>query len=137
VVNVVAKKFFSCIIKKNLKGVIKMTYYKERVRNNTKYLYEIQGYRDKKTGKVKHKERCLGKIDEDGALITRKRKLPAQVVKVRKIITKFKLRVVKKKKKENKKENLNQTAPNLTPVEPVEIVDTSLENVTENENLNS
>ena len=117
-----------------------MTYYKERIRNNTKYLYEIQGYRDKKTGKVKHKERCLGKIDEDGALITRKRKLPAEVVKVRKIITKFKLRVVKKKK-ENKKENLNQTAPNLTPVKPVEIVDTSLENVTENltenENLNS
>jgi len=71
-----------------------LPYLKERLRNNTKYLYEIQGYRDKKNGKVKHKERCLGRVDEDGFLITKKRKLPVQVVKVRKVITKFELRVM-------------------------------------------
>ena len=74
-----------------------MAYLKKRIRNNITYLYEIQGYRDKKTGKVRHKERCLGRLDKDGVLITKKRKLPAQVEKVRKIITKFNLRPAKKK----------------------------------------
>ena len=77
-----------------------MSYLKKRTRNNITYLYEIQGYRDKKTGKVKHHERCLGKLDEDETLITlitKKRKLPAQVEKVRKIITKFNLKPAKKK----------------------------------------
>ena len=45
--------------------------------NNTTYVYEIQGYRDK-NGKVKHKERCLGKLDSDGALITTKRNILIQ-----------------------------------------------------------
>lgn len=67
-----------------------MSYLKKRFRNNITYLYEIQGYRDK-DGKVKHKERCLGKLDSDGVLITKKRKLPAKIEKVRKIITKFRL----------------------------------------------
>ena len=74
-----------------------MAYLKKRIRNNITYLYEIQGYRDKNTGKVKHYERCLGRLDEDGVLITKKRKLPAQVEKVRKIITKFNLKPAKKK----------------------------------------
>ena len=75
-----------------------MTFYRERVSNNTTYLYEIHSYRDKKTGKVKHKERCLGKIDEDGTLITKKRKLPDEVVKNRKVIVKSKPRILKNKK---------------------------------------
>ena len=69
-----------------------MAYLKKRLINNITYLYEIQGYRDKKNGKVKHKERCLGRLDDDGTLITNKKNLPAQVEKVRKIITKFNLR---------------------------------------------
>ncbi len=73
-----------------------MTYLKKRLRNNITYLYEIQGYRDK-NGKVKHKEKCLGRLDDDGTLITKKRKLPSQIKKVRKIITKFNLRPVHKK----------------------------------------
>ena len=35
-----------------------------------------------------HKERCLEKLDSDGALITTKRNIPIQIEKVRKITTK-------------------------------------------------
>ncbi|MBQ9419036.1 MAG: hypothetical protein IJU31_01530 [Synergistaceae bacterium] len=65
-----------------------MTYLKKRRRNNNIYLYEIQGYRDK-DGKVKHKERCVGKIDDDGVLITAKRKIPVKITRVRRITTKL------------------------------------------------
>ena len=73
-----------------------LSYLRKRVINNTTYVYEIQGYRDK-NGKVKHKERCLGKLDSDGVLITTKKNIPVQIEKVRKITTKFNLMTLKSK----------------------------------------
>ena len=79
-----------------------MSYLAKRARNNITYLYEIQGYRNRNTGKVKHKEKCLGKLDSDGTLITCKRKIPAKILMTRKIITKFNLQELKENKKQNK-----------------------------------
>ena len=83
--------------------------------NNAKYVIEIvKSYRNKE-GKPRNKQRSLGRLDEDGVLITNKRKLPAQIKKVRRITTKFIFEDFEGKKdkennenKENKKEKKNK-----------------------------
>ena len=52
--------------------------------NNATYIYEVKSFRDKNTKKIKTKWTYLGKLDEDGSIITSKRKLPAHLVKVTK-----------------------------------------------------
>ena len=66
--------------------------------NNAIYVYEIiKSYRDKKTGKPRNKQRCLGRLDEDGALITKRRKLPAKITMIRKTTTKLLFEDIKNK----------------------------------------
>ncbi len=63
----------------------------QRKINNAIYAIESTSYRDK-NGRPRTKQRSLGRIDDDGVLISSKRKLPAQIEKVRTITTKFIIR---------------------------------------------
>ena len=62
--------------------------------NNTTYVYEQTSYRDE-NGKPRNKQKCLGRLDDDGTLITSKRKLPAQITEVKTVTKKF---ILKEKK---------------------------------------
>ena len=57
--------------------------------NGATYAYEIKEYYRNKDGKPRNRQDYLGKVDEDGVLITKKRKLPAQIKMIRKTTTKF------------------------------------------------
>ena len=61
--------------------------FKKKVKNST-YLYLLESYRDE-NHKPRNRRKYLGKIDEDGVLITSKRKLPAKIKSVRTITTKI------------------------------------------------
>mgnify|MGYP007101907408 CR=1 FL=1 len=60
----------------------------QRKINNTTYVYEVKSYRDEQ-GRPRNKQKCLGKLDDDGVLISSKRKLPSKIKEVRTITTKF------------------------------------------------
>ena len=73
-----------------------MSIVKKKIKNAI-YIYEVKSFRDKHTKKVKTKWIYIGKLDEDGSIITRKRKLPAKLVKVTKS-TQYILKTVRKAK---------------------------------------
>ena len=60
----------------------------QRKINNTTYLIEVTSYRDK-DGKPRNKQKCLGKLDVDGILISTKNKLPIQIKEVKIVKKKF------------------------------------------------
>ncbi len=60
----------------------------QREINNAIYLIECTSYRDK-NGKPRNKQKCLGRLDADGAVISSRRKLPSQITKVKQTTTKF------------------------------------------------
>ena len=60
----------------------------QRKVNNSVYVYECRSYRNKQ-GRPRNKQRYLGKIDSDGILITRKRKLPAKIREVKTVTRRF------------------------------------------------
>ena len=66
----------------------------ERKINNATYVIEITSYRDK-NGKPRNKQKCLGRLDADGTLISKKRKMPMQITKVKQTTTKFILENIK------------------------------------------
>ena len=66
--------FMSYIVKRKVKGSI--------------YVYEATSYRNKQ-GKPRSHQRYLGKLDANGVLITKKRKLPAQIKEVVTVTKKF------------------------------------------------
>ena len=55
-----------------------------KVINNATYIYDVKSFRDKKTKKVKTKWTYIGRLNENGSIITKKRKLPARLVKITK-----------------------------------------------------
>lgn len=63
-----------------------MSYIITRKIRNATYVYECKSYRNKE-GRPRNKQHCLGKLDSDGVLITKKRKLPAGI-RVVKTVTK-------------------------------------------------
>ena len=65
-----------------------MSYIIQRKVKNAIYVYEGRSYRNKQ-GKPRNKQRYLGKLDSDGTLITRKRKLPAQIREVKTVTRRF------------------------------------------------
>ena len=71
-----------------------MSFITKRVINGITYIYEITSYRDK-NGKPRNKQKCLGKIDKDGAFIPNKKRfpdkkqLPAEIKEVKTISKKF------------------------------------------------
>ncbi|MBQ6776188.1 MAG: hypothetical protein IJP53_06970 [Synergistaceae bacterium] len=67
----------SCIIRRKVK--------------NTTYVIESTSYRDK-DGKPRTKQRCLGKLDSDGVLISTRRKLPLEILEVKTITKRILLR---------------------------------------------
>ena len=60
----------------------------ERKINNAIYVYECTSYRNE-DGKPRSRQKCLGRRDTDGAVISSKRKMPAQITKVKRTTTKF------------------------------------------------
>ena len=70
-----------------------MSYIIQRRVKNAIYVYEGRSYRNKQ-GKPRNKQRYLGRLDEDGTLITRKRKLPAKIKEVKTVTRKFVLEPV-------------------------------------------
>ncbi|MBQ3447025.1 MAG: hypothetical protein IJG37_05215 [Synergistaceae bacterium] len=56
--------------------------------NNAIYVYEVTSYRNKE-GKPRNKQRCLGRLDDDGVLISSKRKLPAKIKEVKRVSKRF------------------------------------------------
>ena len=73
-----------------------MSFIIKRVINNATYVYEVTSYRDKQ-GRPRNKQKCLGRFDEEeGVLFSSKRKLPAEIKKIKTITTKIK--IVRKKK---------------------------------------
>ena len=65
-----------------------MSYIIYRRINRTTYVYEGKSYRDAQ-GRPRNRQRCLGKLDSDGILISSKRKLPAQIKEVKTVTRKF------------------------------------------------
>ena len=74
-----------------------MSYIIHRKIKNTTYVIEVTSYRNKE-GKPRNKQRCLGKLDEDGVLISSKRKLPAEIKEVKTIRKRFIVKTIKKPK---------------------------------------
>ena len=72
-----------------------MSYIIRRKVKNSVYVYECTSYRNKQ-GKPRSRQKYLGKLDSDGILITKKRKLPAQIREVKTITRKFILEAVTK-----------------------------------------
>lgn len=56
--------------------------------NNATYVILSTSYRDK-NGKPRTRQKCLGKLDSDGVLISSKRKLPAQITEVKRVSKRF------------------------------------------------
>ena len=65
-----------------------MSYIIRRKVKNAVYVYECTSYRNK-AGKPRSRQKYLGKLDSDGILITKKRKLPAQIREVKIITRRF------------------------------------------------
>ena len=65
-----------------------MSYIIRRQVKKAIYIYEGRSYRNKK-GRPRNKQRYLGRLDDDGVLITRKRKLPAQIKEYKRVTKHF------------------------------------------------
>ena len=75
-----------------------MSYIVKRKVKDSIYVYEATSYRNKE-GKPRNKQRYLGKLDDDGVLITKKRKLPAQIKEYKTVTRRFVIEPYKKRVK--------------------------------------
>lgn len=78
---------------------MKLSFIIKRKQGNATYLIEVTSYRDKQ-GRPRNKQRSLGRLDSDGVLISRKRKLPSKIIRVRTIRTRYILEPITETKKE-------------------------------------
>ena len=78
------------------------TIIKRKIGNAT-YVIESTSYRDEQ-GKPRTKQRCLGRLDSDGVLISSKTKLPSVIKEVKKVTKKFILEPVTRKSESIEKE---------------------------------
>ena len=62
-----------------------MSFIITRKKNNTIYVYKVTSYRNEE-GKPRNRQKCLGKLDNDGILISSKKRHPLQIEEV-KIVT--------------------------------------------------
>lgn len=85
-----------------------MSYIIRRKINSTIYIIMVTSYRDK-NGKPRNKQRSLGRLDDDGVLISSKRKLPAVITEVKTVTKKF---IIRPKKFIIRPKKLN-TLPNV------------------------
>lgn len=88
-----------------------MSYIVKRKVKDSIYVYEATSYRNKE-GKPRNKQRYLGKLDDDGLIITKKRKLPAQIKEYKTVTRKIVL--VPYKKRVKKTDTLIPTASGST-----------------------
>ncbi|MBQ7069334.1 MAG: hypothetical protein IJM82_09230 [Synergistaceae bacterium] len=65
-----------------------MSFIIKRKINNATYIFEVTSYRDE-NGNPRNKRKCLGKLDNDGVLISSKKNLPAEINEVKTITKKF------------------------------------------------
>ena len=79
-----------------MKGVvIILSFIIKRKQGNATYVIEVTSYRDNQ-GRSRNKQRSLGRLDSDGVLISRKRKLPSKIVRVKTIRTNYALKPITK-----------------------------------------
>ena len=82
-----------------------MSHILKRKINNVIYVYQEKSYRDE-LGRPRTKQKCLGKLDNNGVLIlSRKRNpknLPAVITQYKLTITKFRVKTITDARKENK-----------------------------------
>ena len=65
-----------------------MSYIIQRKVRKAIYVYECTSYRNK-AGKPRNHQRYLGRLDKDGVLITKRRKLPAKIKEVKTVTRRF------------------------------------------------
>ena len=65
-----------------------MSYIIQRRVKKAIYVYEGRSYRNKQ-GKPRSRQRYLGRLGDDGVLITRKRRLPAKIREVKTVTKRF------------------------------------------------
>ena len=70
-----------------------MSYIVIRQRKNSRYVYEGTSFRNK-DGKPRNHQCYLGRLDKDGVLITKKRKLPAKIKEVKTVTKRFILEAI-------------------------------------------
>ena len=94
-----------------------MSYIIRRKIRNAVYVYECTSYRNK-DGKPRSRQKYLGKLDSDGILITKKRKLPVQIREVKTITRKFIFEPVSSRKIQPLRENISPdiTSKKDTPI---------------------
>ena len=89
-----------------------MSHILKRKINNVIYVYQEKSYRDE-LGRPRTKQKCLGKLDNNGVLIlSRKRNpknLPAAITKYKLIITKFRVKPITDSRKESKANKESKT----------------------------
>ena len=83
-----------------------MSYIIQRRVKNAIYVYEGRSYRNKQ-GKPRNHQRYLGRLDDDGVLITRKRRLPAKLKEVKTVTRHFIIEEVKAEAPISEGKNIN------------------------------
>ncbi|MBQ7221374.1 MAG: hypothetical protein IJS28_10380 [Synergistaceae bacterium] len=77
-----------------------MSYIIQRKVKKATYVYECRSYRNKQ-GKPRNKQKYLGRLDSDGVLITKRRRLPAKIREVKTVIKRFILEPVSEPQRED------------------------------------
>ena len=89
-----------------------MSHILKRKINNVIYVYQEKSYRDK-LGRPRTKQKCLGKLDNNGVLIlSRKRNpknLPGVITQYKLTITKFRIKAITDSHKESKENKESKT----------------------------
>ena len=93
-----------------------MSHILKRKINNVIYVYQEKSYRDK-LGRPRTKQKCLGKLDNNGVLILSKKRnpenLPATITQYKITITKFRIKAITdSRKKQSKPKSHLQPAKN-------------------------
>ena len=96
-----------------------MSHILKRKINNVIYVYQEKSYRDK-LGRPRTKQKCLGKLDNNGVLILSKKRnpenLPATITKYKIIITKFRIKAITDShNKQSQPQNLNNSRKSAKP----------------------
>ena len=89
-----------------------MSYIIRRKVRKAIYVYECTSYRNKE-GKPRSKQKYLGKLDNDGILITSKRKIPVQITEVKTITKRFILNEISPKTSRNTHTSRQERTENI------------------------
>ena len=91
-----------------------MSYIIRRKIKNSIYLIAVTSYRDK-NGKPRNHQRSLGRLDDDGVLISSKHKLPSTIIEVKTVTKKFIVKPKKLNTTPNVQAKCNETVESKIP----------------------